>query len=268
MKLIGLTSTSLQFIAIVAMSVAASYGFEHTQTTLQVGGLCFYRYLTYVVAIFLGYVCFSSLRKHIALTFSIALSALALSPVGFEVIELFPLVAPLLAVLMGITSVLVSPRSRGRGFFEFLLVLILPAIIAESRVGGSVQLLATVESVNYYELIAITVTVIGGYFFLRYATLANLSRLELLSSGASRSDVAEANKTSNILTILVVACACGIAAFLMAVAPIVASAFQAEASTLPLYVLGLALATGIAITTAFYIFQLSYRQTTGSLHAD
>ena len=264
----GLTSVVLQFAVIVAMSVAASYAFLHTQTTLQINGLCFYRYLTYVATIFLGYVCFSSLKKYVALTFSIGLSAVALSPIGFEAIELFPLIVPFLAVLMGVTSVLIAPNSRGRGFFEFLVVLILPAILAESRIGGSFQLLATVESVGYYELTAIAVSIVGGYFLLRYVTLANLSRLELLSNGAREKDVAEAGKRSNILTILIVVGGSGIAAFLMIATQIVTNALQTEAFALPLYVLGLALATGIAITTIFYIFQLFQKQTTHTLHAN
>ena len=118
------------------------------------------------------------------------------------------------------------------------------------------------ESVSYYELAVIAVSTIGGFFFLRYATLANLSRLELLSSGASEKDVAEADKRSNILTILIVAGASGIATFLMIAAQIVANVLQTKAFALPLYVLGLALATGIAITSIFYIFQLSQNQTT------
>lgn len=257
----------LQFTVIVVMSVAASYAFLHTQTTLQVNGLCFYRYLTYITTIFLGYICFSSLKKYVALAFSISLSAIALSPIGFEAIELFPLIVPFLAVLMGVTSVLIAPNSRGRGFFEFLVVLVLPAILAESRIGGSFQLLATVESVGYHELTVIAVSIIGGYFLLRYASLTNLSRLELLSNGAREKDVAEAGKRSNILTILIVVSGSGIAAVLMTATQIAVNALQTGAFALPLYVLGLALATGIAITAIFYIFQLSQKQTTQPLHA-
>jgi len=248
------------------MSVATSYAFQHTETTYKINGLCFYRYLAYVTTVFLGYICFSKYKKSIALAFSIGLSAVTLSPIGHEAIELFPLIVPFLAVLMGVTTVLIVPSSRGRGFFEFLVVLILPAILAESRIGGSFRLLATIESISYYELSAVTVSIVGGYFFLRYAALANLRSLELLSNGGNEKDVAEVSKRSNILIILIVISASGIAAFLMTTAPIVADALRAAVFALPLYVLGLALGAGIAITTIFYIFQLSQEQPTHALH--
>lgn len=266
LKLIKRTPMLLQFTVIVLMSVSASYAFQHTETTYQINGLCFNRYLAYAITVFLGYICFSHYKKYIGLAFSFALSAVALSPIGHEAIELFPLIVPFLAVLMGVTTILIVPSSRGRGFFEFLVVLALPAILAESRIGGSFRLLATIESISYYELSAVTVSIVGGCFFLRYATLANLSRLELLSNGGNEKDVAEVSKQCNILIILIVISASGIAAFLMVAAPIVADVLRAAVFALPLYVLGLALSAGIAVTTIFYIFQLSQEQTPHALH--
>lgn len=242
------------------MSVAASYAFQFTETTYQINGLGFYRYLTYVITIFLGYVCFSHYKKYIALAFSLALSAVALSPFGQKAIELFPAVVPFLAVLMGVTTVLIVPRSRGRGFFEFLVILILPAILAESRIGGSFGLFAAIEPIGYYELSVITVTIIGGYFYLRYAALANLSCLELLSNGGNEEDVTKVSKRCNIMTILIVVSASGMAASLMVTAQIVANALRATVATLPLYVLTLAMGAGITMTAIFYIFQHSHKE--------
>lgn len=249
----------LQFTVIVLMSAAASYVFQHTETVYQVNGLCFYRYLAYVAAVFLGYICLSCYKRSVALAFSFALSAVALSPVGQKAIELFLLFVPFLAVLMGVTAVLVVPDSRGRGFFDFLVVLILPAILAESRIRGSFGLLATTESIGYHELSAIIVSIVGGYFYLRYAALANLSCLELLSNGGNEEDVARVSKECNFILILIVIGASGIAAFLMAIAPIVAVALQATVAA-PLYVLTLAMGAGITITAIFYILQLSQRE--------
>ncbi len=256
----------LQFTVIVLMSVSASYVFQRTETTYQINGLCFYRYLAYAITIFFSYICFANYKKHVAFTFSLGLSAVALSPIGQKALELFPSVVPFLAVLMGVTTVLVIPRSQGRGFFEFLVVLILPAILAESRIGGSFSLLATTKSIGYYELSAITVSIVGGYFYLRYATLASLKSFELLSSGGNKIDVAEIDKQSNILIIAIVIGASGIAAFLMITAPIVADALRAVVGAVPLYVLALALGTGIAITTVFYIFQRFQKDPTHALH--
>lgn len=262
MELTKKTPTLLQFTVIVLMSVAASYAFQHTETVYQLNGICFYRYLTYFITIFLGYACFSYYKKYIAFLFSLALSAVALSPFGLKAIELFPSAVPLLAVLMGVTTVLLVPSSRGRGFLEFLAALILPAILAESRIGGSFRLLETTQSIGYYELSAITVMIVGGYLYLRYATLANLSRLELLSKGADEKDTTKAGKRSNIITVLVVASASGIAASLMVTAPIVADALQATGATAPLYVLASAMGAGIAITTILYILKLSRKKAT------
>jgi hypothetical protein len=252
----------LQFTVIVLMSVAASYAFQHTETTYQINGLCFYRYLAYAITVLLGYICFSHYKKYVGLALSLALSAVALSPIGQKAIELFPWVVPFLAVLMGVTTVLVIPRSRGRGFFELLAVLVLPAILAVSRIGGSDRLLATTQSIGYHELSAITVIVVGGYFYLRYAALVNLSSRELLSNGGNEEDVAGVSKRCNTIIILIVVSASGIAAFLMVTAPVVADALRATVAALPLYVLVLAMGAGVAITTIFYIFQLSHKKNT------
>jgi len=250
----------LQFTVIILMSAAAAYAFEHTETQYQINGLCFYRYLAYAITVFLGYVCFAQYKKPIALAFSFALSAAALSPIGQRAIELFPSVVPFLAVLMGVTTVLIVPRSRGRGFFEFLVVLVLPAVLAESRIGGSFYLLATTKSISYYELSAVTASIVGGYFYLRYTALANLRSLELLSNGGNEKEIAKVNWRCNAMVGVIVIGASVIASLLMVTAPIVADALRATVAALPLYVLTLALGAGIAITAILYIFQLTHRE--------
>ena len=250
----------LQLTVIVLTSLVASYAFQNTESAYQVNGLGFYRYLAYILAVFLSYVCFSHYKKRVALIFSFALSAVALSPIGQQAVELFPLLVPLLAVLMGVSSVLVVPSSRGKGFFEFLVVLVLPAILAESRIGGMSGLLATTKSIGYLELSAITASVVGGYFYFRYVTSANLGRLELLSNGGNEKDVAEVAKLSTTIVILIVAVASGISALLMITAPIAANAIQAAAAAVPVFVLALTMIAGLAVTTIFYAFQRSHRE--------
>ncbi|UCF59061.1 MAG: hypothetical protein JSV15_01170, partial [Candidatus Bathyarchaeota archaeon] len=61
-------------------------------------------------------------------------------------------------------------------------------------------------------------------------------------------------------TILIITGASGIAAFPMVTAPIVADALQAATVALQLYVLSFALGAGMAITTVFYVFQLSQKE--------
>jgi hypothetical protein len=252
----------LQFIVIILMSAAAAYAFKHTKTQYQINELCFYRYLAYAITVFLGYVCFAQYKKYVGLAFSFTLSAVALSPIGQRAIELFPSVVPFLAVLMGVTTVLIVPRSWGRGFFEFLVVLVLPAVLAESRIGGSFYLLATTESIGYYELSAVTASIVGGYFYLRYAALANVRCLEFLSNGGNEKEVAKVNRWCNGMIGLIVIGASVVASLLMVTAPIVADALRATVAALPLYVLTLALGAGIAITVILYIFQLTHKENT------
>ena len=251
----------LQFTVIVLVSIAASYSFQHTETVYQINGVCFYRYFAYGITVVLGYVSFSHFKKYVGFVFSFALSAVAVSPLGQEAIELFPLVVPFLAVLMGVFTILLIPSSQGKGFFEFLVVLILPAILAASRIGGSFQLLATTRSIGYPELSVITATIVGGFFYLRYAALANSSSLKLLSNGGDKKDVAEVSKQCNIIAMLITISASGIAAFLMVIAPIVASVLRATIGAPSLCIIASAIAAGIAMTTIFYIVQLSRRET-------
>lgn len=257
----------LQFTVIVLTSVAAAYAFQHTETTYQINGLCFYRYLAYAIAVPLGYICFSRYKKWVGLALAFALSAVALSPIGQTAIELFPLIVPFLAVSMGVTTVLAVPNSRGKGFLEFLVVLILPAILALSRIGGSVQLLDTTQSTGYYELSAITAVIVGGYLYLRYATLTKIGVLGLSSSGGDEDDVTDVNMWCNAITGLIVAGASGLAAVLMATAPIVAEAVQTVVVPQPLYVIALTLSAGVAITAVFYVFRHYQKGDTHAFHA-
>jgi hypothetical protein len=260
LKLIS-KSKLLQFAAIVLVSGAASLAFYSTETVYQINGICFFRYLAYAFTVVLGYMCLSRYKKPVALAISIALSTAAFSPIGSNVIQLFPAVVPFLLVLMGVNTVLLVPQSRARGFFDLLAVLILPAVLAESRIGGSDHLLATAKSMGYYELAAITVVVIGGCLYLRYATFANSRRLELLSNGGAEDDLAKVSEWSNLVVLLVVICASGLSLFLITVASIAGYALRPAIGVMPLNVLGLALGAGIVVVIAiFYVDQLSRRE--------
>lgn len=250
----------LHLLVILAMSTAASYTSLRTHTVYQINGIDFYHYLAYASAILFGYFCFSYYNKFIATAFALTLSGIAFSPIGLKTIKLFPLATPLLTVLMGIVTVLVVPSSRGKGFFEFLFTLILPAVLAESRIGGSMRLLLTSESIGYYELSAVTAVVIGGYFYLKYVTLANLICQKLLSNGGDEKDVNEAGLECNLILILMTLGASGIAVALMITAPIFASAFQTLAFLSPFYILILATIAGAVVATALYVFKISYRE--------
>jgi hypothetical protein len=243
------------------VSGAASFALYSTETVYQINGICFYRYLAYAFTVVFGYICFSRYKKSVALAFSLALSTVALSPIGLNAIQLFPSVVPFLLILMGVNTVLLVPNSRAKGFFELLAVLILPAVLAESRIGGADHLLATAKSIGYYELAAITVITVGGCLYLRYATFANSRRLELLSNGCDEDDLAKVSEWSNMLVLLVVICASGASALLITVASIAAYALRPAIGMIQLNILGLALGAGTAIVIAvFYVDQLSKRE--------
>lgn len=250
----------LQFVVILLMSISATYAFQSTTTNYQINGLCFYRYVAYAAAILLGYVCFSNYSRYVALIFGLALSVLAFSPIGLAALELFPSIVGVLAGLMGVTTILVVPTARGKGFFELLVVLVAPAILAESRIGGSANLLAVTRTLGYHELTAVTVCIVGGYLYLRYAALANANRRQLLSDGGGEEDVAKASELGNLVSLLVVAGASAAAACLMLSAFVVTRALQATALVIPLGVLVLAMGVGITIVIAIvHMYQLPNR---------
>jgi hypothetical protein len=163
-------------------------------------------------------------------------------------------------MLMGITTILVVPSSRGKGFFEYLALLVFPAILAESRIGGSFRLIATIQSIGTHELAAGTVIIVGGYFYLRYATLTNLNHLELLDNGGGEEDVAEISWRSNIVAAITVLSASGLAALLLASTSSVSDAFRTTVGSFPLLSLTLALFAGLAVTIFLYTLQLTRKQ--------
>lgn len=254
----------LQMTVILLVSIASSYAFQHTQTVYTITGLCFYRYLIYGLAAPLGYVCFSRFRRTVALGFSLFLLVVAISPYGQKAIELFPSFVPILATLMGVVTVLYAPRSKGRGFFEFVGALVLPAVLVESRIGGSPVLIATTESIGYYGLIAVVACVLGGYFYLRYATLTNLGVQQLSSSGSDEKDLTKLSLWDNFSMILVVAGALGTATILMITAPVVAGVLRSALIALPTLILALALGAGITIAIVIYSLKQSERRTISS----
>lgn len=250
------TTAIFQLIVIVLMSIFASYTFLNTQTNFRINGICFYRYLAYGVTVIFSFVCLLRYSKHVAFLLSFALSALGLSPLSKEVVEVFPTFAPFFAILMGITSVLLVPAARGQGFFEFLLVLILPAILAESRIGGFPYFIATSQSITYYEVFVVTVAIVGGYFYLRYATLGNLAHRDFLSKGEGVGEANAVNRWTSFVSGITVVGAIGTAAFLAIVEPVVASVFQPLFKGQAFYAFALMGCIGIVVVVAIFAFQM------------
>ncbi len=250
------TTTIFQLIVIVLISISASYTFLNTQTNVEINEICFYRYLTYGMTVFFSYVCVSRYSKQIAFLLSLGLSAPALSPLSKEIVELFPTFVSFFAILMGITTVLLVPTARGRGFFEFLLVLILPAVLAESRLGGFPYFIVTSQSITYYEVFLVTIAIVGGYFYLRYATLGNLARRDFLSRGERKGEANAVNRWTNLVSGIIIVGAIGAATFLAIFAPAVAGVFQPLSKDQTFYAFALMGCIGIVVVGAIFAFQI------------
>ena len=249
-------TTIFKLIVIVLMSVSASYAFLNTQTNFPINNICFYRYFAYGMNVVFSYVCVSHYNKRIAFLLSFALSALAFSPFSKDVVEAFPTFISFFAVLMGITTVLLVPAARGRGFFEFLLLLVMPTVLAESRIGGFPHLIATSHSITYYEIFIVSLTIVGGYFYLRYATLGNLLYRDFLSKGEEESEANTVNEWTGFMSGIIVVVAVVTAALLAIVAPTVTSVIRLVFEDLNFYAFALMGFKGIVVVGAILTFQI------------
>lgn len=251
MKLGSVASAGLPVAVIVLISFGASHVFQRVDAIIQLNGIHPYRYIAYVATIILAYVCASKYNKYLAFSLSVALAALAI--LGQQkVIDSFPLLAPFFAILMGVFSVLLVPAAKGRGFVQFLFVLILPALLAESRLGGSI--LPTSEGVFTYEVYAVTVAVVGGYFYLRYIASAALTHQELLSKGASEEDTRAISWWNSFIAGMVVAAATA-TTVLLATTSIRMNTLQPYFAGLPLHILLLETVIGVIVVAIIYYFR-------------
>lgn len=249
----------LQLAVIAVMSVAAFYVFQRTKITYEINGLSISFYFAYGLTVVFGFICFSRYRKPIALAFSLALSAVAFSPISSDALRFFPLLIPILACLMGIATILVVPSSQGKGFFGYVLALALPAVLSESRIGGTSPLISMIEPIGYYELSVLAVIIVGGCFYLRYANLANLGRLGFLSKGGDEKEIAAVDGWCSRTILSIVATASIIAAVSMFTVPIITNALQAVSLSAPFLVVALAMGAGIAVIAGLYVFQRRYQ---------
>ena len=252
MRLGSVASTVLQVAVIIFISFGASHVFQRVDAITEVNGIHAYRYFAYVATVILLYVCTSKYNKYLAFSLSFALLALAI--LGQQkVIDSFPAIAPFFAILMGVFTVVLVPATRGRGFVDFLFVLILPALLAESRLGGSI--IPTLEGIFAYEVYAVTVAIVGGYFYLRYTVSAELTHRELLSRGANEERTCAIRRWNSFITGTIVAAATATTALLAAATSFLTNALQPYFAGLPLHIILLEITIGIIIVAIIYYFQ-------------
>ena len=149
-----------QLAVIVFSSLAAVHIVQQLDTSIQIGGVPAYYYLTHFLAIILLLSLYPSVHKHnhpgsacLALFSSIfllvtwlVLASIPVLPFLSEalpsfthlnmdyILQLFPIVTFAIATTMGAFSAIVAPFDRGKCFVIFLIALALPAIFAESMV--------------------------------------------------------------------------------------------------------------------------------------
>jgi hypothetical protein len=246
-------------IAVISfISFAASRLFWHADTVIQVDGIPVYRYIVYFAAMVLWYVCTYKYNKYLA--WAIPSILLASAILGQQrVIDSFQAIVPFSAIAMGVFATLLAPASRGRGFVEFLLVLIAPALLAESRLGGSVIPLQ--NGVLTYEIYAVTISVVGGCFYLRYMATADTERRDLLFRGANKEDAHVFGQRSSFLIGLVIVAATGTSAILATTTSFLTNALQQFFAGLPLHIFLIETIIGVIVVATIYYFQTSAGET-------
>lgn len=250
-----------QLTIIIVISVAAAYIFQNTYTTALVGDVSAYRYVIYGMTIVFSYVCISRYNKYIALLLSLVLSFLAMPFLDAEIMEVSPTIVSVFAILMGVTTILLAPEAKGRGFFEFLIALILPALLTESRALNLSYFITTSESITNYQILAVTLAIVTGYFYLRQSALGNLARRDFLSKGEMKENVSAVDKWTNLTSGIVIAGATGIVVFLAIVAPIAAETLQHLFKAQPLFMFAFAVCLGIIVIAVLLAFQMQARYT-------
>jgi hypothetical protein len=273
-----------QAVVIVFTSVAAVYAFQHVQTSIQIGGISGYYYVSYLAAVFISYILYLRTRLYSVSVLGL-LALLAFFSVALhvqQIVQLLPFITFSLAVLIGVFSVLAAPSERGKYFVTFLIILILPVILAESQVNwnhffqdmvklGEVypvlspfaplfnmfregfRLLTNDFRINAHELYIVCLVVAAGYMYLRYTTQITITQQTLSKRGASPKDIADISSGS-LLVAGIAASAMAVTAFIIAITPPIANAMQPLFNSTPLPIFLFAIGTGTGIVATAYIF--------------
>lgn len=252
MKLESAAAKALQITVIVLISFGAAHIFWRVDAMIQVNGIHAYRYIAYGATVILSYFCTYKYDKYLAVSLPSALLALAIFGQQ-RVIDSFPAIAPFFAILMGAFTVLLVPGAKGRGFIDFLFVLVLPALLAQSRLGGTI--VPTSGGIFTYEVTAVIVAVVGGYFYLRYTASAELTHRELTSRGASEEDISTVSRWNNLITAIIVTAATGTSAVLATATSIFTNVLKPYFAGLPLHILLLEIIVGVVVVTIIYYFR-------------
>ena len=273
-----------QVVVIVLASVAAVYIFQHVQTSIQIAGISAYYYISYLLAVFVSYFSVFKRNQYLALVLSLLVIVTFISILLHVryVMQFLPAITFSLGVLIGVFSVIVVPSERGRYFVTFLIILILPAILAESKVNWSrffqdmitlsetytfisplaplfhifregFLLLTNDVRINPYELYTVCFVIVAGYMYLRYTTQIALTQQELIKRGATAED-ADIVGSGILLIAGIAAGAITATASVTFIAPFIADVIQPLIVEIPLHIFLFGIGTGTTIVATAYMF--------------
>ena len=218
-----------QLVVIILISLASAYVFQRTE--FRIFDVFPYASVVYLAAILCA---LTSLRREEYLTvivpFCLAVPALIAFLFRFEesgriladqIMTLFPALVPLLSILFGISATWLNPSSKAKGFFTFILLLILPGLLAVSAVDWMnffVNLTTFVSgtpanetvrpiietSLTFTEASIAIVTVVAGFFYMRFTRHINEETNQLTSRGGLSKDIHEVKWKSSLLLTTVI----------------------------------------------------------------
>jgi hypothetical protein len=251
MKFEKFVFVALEFIVIVLLSWVSTYGLQFIEFVAPVDAFSL-RNIICLMSIGLSFYALYHRSKSVAFVFSLFFSITILLLLTTQSIVLdLPLTAFFLATIIGVLSVILSPTARGKEFFAFLAILILPLLLAESSIIGWMTVQEMERSLHQtYPMILM---VIGGCLYLRYATEIKLMEKEQLSKGGDLHELAIIRSWSNIFAITIIACAMGVNAVLAEFVIAIINQLSYQPGESFIFLLIFAGIAGVAILSSIYV---------------
>jgi len=212
MKAKNLWLFALTFSVITVMIGTCVYEYQNIRNMFrdEIDG---FRSLLYAAAPILLFSSLCHRNKRYAFIFSVilfAISALLFTfyPASWQSFW----TVPVLAFILGIFSVFIIPEARGNEFALFLIIMVTPLILPESGLLSSliIQNLKT----PFYEVYFVSTTIVGGYFYLRQITWAQMIENKLKMRGGEEEELTIIRWQSHFWAIPIVAIAIAIDAVL------------------------------------------------------
>jgi len=196
-----------EFIVIFLMSFAATYGFQCFESAIQ-SEISGFRSVIYLMINILSFSSLYRRNKRVALLFSSSLSILLLLLITYRVTLQSPLIIFSSALMIGIMSVIAIPEARGKEFAIFLIILVLPVLLTDSMLLSSI--LTQEIQMPFHYCYILSLTIIGGYLYVDYATWIRLVEKELLLKGGEQSELTIISRQNSMFALIIIACAMGI----------------------------------------------------------